>query len=244
MSRLRTAAIVTMTGVGLLAATTVFAGPASAHVSVSSTDATQGGYGVVNFRVPTEEADASTVKLQVQLPDGIAYAATQPLAGWTAVETKAKLAKPVQSDDGPITEGVSRITWTASAGAGVKPGQFQQFVVQLGPLPEQDSITFKAIQTYSNGKVVSWIQTPAPGSSEEPDFPAPTLQLAAASGDHHGGGSSASSSEGAYQSDLTVTADDHDEPSNTGPIVLSIIAVVLAAGALGLSIVNRARARS
>ncbi len=44
-------------------------GTASAHVTVSSTDAARGSYSVLTFRVPTE-MDTPTTKLVVTLPDG------------------------------------------------------------------------------------------------------------------------------------------------------------------------------
>jgi periplasmic copper chaperone A len=50
------------------AAVLLVAGPAAAHVTVSSPSATQGGYGKLTFRVPNEKATASTVALEVTLP--------------------------------------------------------------------------------------------------------------------------------------------------------------------------------
>lgn len=241
MPRTRTAALVTVVGVSA-AATFAFAGPASAHVRVTSLDATRGGYAVMTFRMPNEEADASTTKLQVQFPTDtpLSFVATQPVAGWTVTQTKTKLATPVKTEDGDITEAVSQVTWTATGSAAVKPGEFQQFNVQAGPLPKKSAVFFPAIQTYSNGKVVKWTQRPAPGSTEEPQYPAPELELAAegSTGTAHGGSSSAAPSVTASE----VASSSSDEGgSNTGPIVLSIIALVLAAGALGLAVVNRAR---
>lgn len=43
-------------------------------------------------------------------------------------------------------------------------------------------MTFTAIQTYSNGDVVSWIQTSVKGAPE-PDHPAPVLRLTKATSD-------------------------------------------------------------
>ncbi|WP_234971514.1 YcnI family protein [Jatrophihabitans endophyticus] len=225
-----------------MSASLVLAAPASAHVSVSSTNAVQGGYAVVTFRMPNEEAKATTTKLQVQLPTAtpFASASVQPVPGWTAVATKTKLAKPITTDDGPVTEAVTQITWTAATAAAVKPGEFQLFNVLVGPLPEQSTVTFKALQTYSNGDVVRWVETAAPGSSAEPEHPAPVLTLAPA-----GQSSSQPTSQPTSGASATVAsaaaASDDGGSSNTGPIVLSIVALVLAAGAIGLGVVNRAR---
>jgi uncharacterized protein YcnI len=160
--------------------------PAAAHVSIEPSTAPKGGFEVLSFNVPNEEADANTVKLEVQIPRKfpIASVRTQPMFGWTATVEKSTLAKPVKTDDGELTEAVTKITWTATEG-GLKPGEFDLFTISAGPLPTKtNKLTFKAIQTYSNGEVVSWIQQSAKGAPE-PERPAPTLTLTAAEDDHH-----------------------------------------------------------
>jgi uncharacterized protein YcnI len=167
-------------------AVTLAALPAGAHVSVTPSSAPKGGFQVLSFNVPSEEADANTVKLEVTIPtkNPIAFVSYQPMTGWTVDVEKTTLAKPVSSDDGDVTEAVSKITWTAT-GDGLAPGQFDLFTISAGPLPTKtNKLTFKAIQTYSNGEVVSWIQQTVKGAPE-PEHPAPTLTLTAASSDHH-----------------------------------------------------------
>ncbi len=146
--------------------------PALAHVTVNSPSAVQGGYTTVNFKVPTESDTASTTGLKVQFPADQPFGSVSvmPKAGWTYAKTTATLPTPVQGEGGEITDYVSVIEWKAASGsAGIKPGEFDQFTISAGPMPKVDAITFKAIQTYSDGKVVSWIEEPAAGSSEEPD---------------------------------------------------------------------------
>jgi uncharacterized protein YcnI len=167
---------------GAAALVLAIAGPASAHVTVNPNTAAQGSYSKVSFRVPTESDTASTTKLQVNLPTGtpIASVSTKPVVGWTVATVKSKLATPIKSDDGDITEAVTQITWTATKGAEIKPGQFQEFDVSLGPLPATaNQIVFKALQTYSDGNIVRWIDEPATDGSE-PEHPAPVLKLTAA----------------------------------------------------------------
>ena len=174
-------AVATLTG--LVAATAVGVAPASAHVTVNPSQATQGGFAKLAFRVPNESDTASTTKLEVAFPADapIAFVSVRPVAGWaTRVET-AKLATPVKAHDAEITEAVSKITWTATgADATIKAGQFQEFEVSAGPLPEVDQIIFKALQTYSDGTIVRWIDEPA-ANGEELEHPAPVLKLAKAS---------------------------------------------------------------
>ncbi|GLY02597.1 MULTISPECIES: YcnI family protein [Actinoplanes] len=157
------------------------AGPAAAHVTVNPDSATQGGYAKVTFRVPNESDSASTTKLEINLPTDspVGSVSLKPLQGWTAVAEKTKLATPVEVHGSPITEAVTKITWTAAAGSEVKPGFFQEFDVSLGPLPTADQMVFKALQTYSDGTIVRWIDEPN-ADGTEPESPAPVLKLTAA----------------------------------------------------------------
>ena len=167
---------------GTVAALTLaIAAPAAAHVTVSSGDATQGGYSTVTFKVPNESDEASTTKLEVNLPADapVASVSVRPVPGWTAVAEKSKLATPLEAHGTQITEAVSKITWTASADAAIKPGEFQTFDVSMGPLPEAPQMIFKALQTYSDGTIVRWIDEPSTDGTE-PESPAPVLKLAAA----------------------------------------------------------------
>ncbi|CAM5658529.1 Membrane protein OS=Kitasatospora aureofaciens OX=1894 GN=GCM10010502_69840 PE=4 SV=1 [Kitasatospora aureofaciens] len=67
--------------------------------------------------------------------------------------------------------------WT---GGQITPGHFQDFTVDLGALPDgTDKVVFKALQTYSDGTVVRWIEEPQDGQPE-PKNPAPVLKLTAA----------------------------------------------------------------
>lgn len=163
------------------ALTLALAAPASAHVSVSAAAAVQGGYSTVTFKVPNESDEASTTKVEVNLPQDapVGSVSVRPVPGWTAVAEKTKLATPLEVHGTPITEAVSKITWTASGDAGIKPGEFQAFDVSLGPLPKADQMVFKSLQTYSDGTVVRWIDEPTTDGTE-PESPAPVLKLAAA----------------------------------------------------------------
>jgi uncharacterized protein YcnI len=167
MSRTRTLAAATA-----VAALAVPAA-AQAHVTLQPTTAPAGAFTVLDVRVPTERDDASTAKVDVQFPAGFAAASYQAVPGWKVRVIKKKLSKPIQTDDGPITEGVSRMVWTrTSSRGGIKPGQFQDFPISVQiPGKAGDKLTFKALQTYSNGEVVRWIG--APGS----DSPAPQVTV-------------------------------------------------------------------
>jgi uncharacterized protein YcnI len=155
------------------------AGAASAHVTANPSTAEPGSYSKVTFRVPNEEQQAATTKVEVDLPADhpIPSVSIRPVPGWTIKVEKAKLATPVKVDGGELTEAVSKITWS---GGTVEPGRFQEFDVSMGPLPtDTDRLTFKAVQTYSNGDVVHWDQPPG-DRGQEPEHPAPSIRLVAA----------------------------------------------------------------
>lgn len=228
--------------VGTLAATAAaalvlaVAGPASAHVHVDG-PVTAGGYGVLTFRVPTESDTASTVKLAVTFPKDtpIISVSTQPKAGWTAEVATDKLAKPEKDDDGnTIDTYVSSVTWTAAAGAGIKPGEFDTFAVSVGPIPDVKELTLPAVQTYSDGSVVNW--TEIQQGSTEPEHPAPSLAVAAASSDS-AHGSTATATPGAMGG-----MDMSSSSSDNGGLGLGIAGLV--AGVLGLILAIVALVRS
>ena len=200
-------------------------GFASAHVSVNAPGATQGGYDVLTFRVPTESETAGTTGLTVQLP-GLRSARTEPLPGWQAVVTKD-----------PTSKLATEVTWTADPGVQVGPGQFSEFRVSTGPLPEVDSIEFPASQTYSDGTVVNWDQ-PATNDGTEPEHPAPVLSLSPSTGGAHGAAAVVSTDGGS-----TATVASPAE-SDTTARWLGGAGLVLGAIALALALGNTLRRRS
>ncbi|RKR76162.1 YcnI family protein [Frondihabitans australicus] len=151
---------------------------ASAHVHIAPETAPPGDYATIAFKVPTESATASTVKLEVDFPTDHPFTSVeyQPIDGWTAVVTTSKLPKPVTASGGTITTAVTKVVWTAEAGHGIQPGAFQQFYVTAGAVPDTGKVMLPATQTYSDGSVVKWNE-PTPASGDEPEHPAPTLYI-------------------------------------------------------------------
>lgn len=197
---------------------------AGAHVTLQPSEAAAGDFTVLDVRVPNERDDAATTKVEVQLPAGFVFASYQAVPGWSVDVKMQKLAKPVQTDDGPVTSEVREMTWTADSDkAGIQSGQFQDFPISVQiPGEVGDTLTFKAIQTYDNGEVVRWIG--------EPDAEEPAPQVAVTEGsEEHDSAPAASESTG---------SDDSDSASKG----LGIAALIL--GALGLLAGGAALARS
>ncbi|MFK0171238.1 YcnI family protein [Streptomyces sp. NPDC090306] len=222
----------------------VLSSPAFAHVTVSPEGtAAKGGYAVIDFKVPNERDDASTTKVEVNFPTDHPLASVMPQAidGWSVKITKSTLDKPVELEGEKITQAVTKVTWTAD-GKGIAPGYFEKFPVSVGALPTNtDELTFKALQTYSNKEVVRWIEVQQKGQ-EEPDNPAPVLELSAAdSSDGHGASGSdsdataspaspaASTDDSGSTSSAAASADDSDTTAR----VLGVVGIVV--GVAGLA---------
>ncbi|MEV7384425.1 MULTISPECIES: YcnI family protein [unclassified Streptomyces] len=203
----------------------VAAGVAAAHVTVHPESYAKGATdGVLTFRVPNEEDTASTTKVQVYLPTDhpVLGVLVTPQDGWTAKVTTTKLKTPVKTDDGTITEAVSEVTWT---GGKIGAGQYEDFDIAFGQLPEDtDQLTFKTLQTYSDGKVVRWIEEPQSGG-DEPEDPAPTLKLTA------GDASAASAAPAAKSGEKAATASAATSDSTARGLGVAGLIV----GALGLA---------
>ena len=121
-----------------LAATALAPAAAEAHVTLQPNTATAGGYTRLDVRVPNERDDASTSKIELQMPDGFASASYEPVPGWSVKVAKKKLTTPIKTDDGEITEGVDTITWTAdSKQDAIPPGAFQDFGLSV-KIPDKE----------------------------------------------------------------------------------------------------------
>ncbi|MEH0430340.1 YcnI family protein [Streptomyces stelliscabiei] len=229
----RAGAVTALTAAGLLAA----AGVASAHVTVHPESYAKGATdGVLTFRVPNEEDTAGTTKVQVFLPTDhpVLGVLVSPQDGWTAKVTNTKLKAPVKTDDGTITDAVSEITWT---GGKIAPGHYEDFNVAFGQLPENtDQLTFKTLQTYSDGKTVRWIEEASGG--EEPENPAPVLKLTAKAAEEGGGDTAAStaSSKGSANSDSSDSSDSSESKASASDSTARGLGVAgLVVGVLGLA---------
>ena len=166
----------------LTAAVVVLAAPAAAqaHISLHPNVIPAGAFATLDIRVPGEQAGAHVVKVDTLFPPGFIAADYQNVPGWTASVINQKLAKPVQSDSGPIDVDVSQIIWIWKGPDGrVDNNQFVQFPLSVA-IPTDDAgktLQFKTLQTYSNGQVVRWIDP-----SLSADHPSPTVNITAPGG--------------------------------------------------------------
>ncbi|MEU8836658.1 YcnI family protein [Streptomyces sp900116325] len=215
------------------------AGVAFAHVTVHPDSYAKGATdGVLTFRVPNEEDTADTTKVQVFLPvdHPVLGVLVTPQDGWTAKVTTTRLKTPVKTDDGTITDAVSEITWS---GGRIRSGEYQDFDVAFGQLPhDTDQLGFKTLQTYSDGKVIRWIEETQKGA-EEPESPAPVLKLTAGTAGDESAPMTASSSE----PEATAKASSSDSTAR-GLGIAGLAAGVLGLVAAGVAIARGRKAGS
>jgi uncharacterized protein YcnI len=204
------------------------AGVAGAHVTVSPSSLPQGiGDAILTFRVPNESATAAVTELKIQFPLAHPIVLLNPEAGsgWQTNVIKTALPKPVTTDDGTFTSTVSEIDWSGST---IPVGQFGEFNVLAQGIPTGTSqLVFKAIQTYSDGTVVSWIEVPDK-AVPDPQHPAPTIRLMAPGGT--GAGASPASSTATTASagaTATVSTSSGTNAESVAALILAGFAVLL-----------------
>jgi uncharacterized protein YcnI len=219
-------AVLSAAGLAAAGLTLLPAVAADAHVRATADNPTSGGFSAVTFRVPNESDAAGTVEVSIELPTDtpLVYVSTKPVPGWTVAAPEEKLPKPVDLDGTTITEAVRTVTWSAEKGTSIAPGEYQEFSISVGPLPAPGTILLPATQTYSDGTVVAWDE-PTPASGEEPEHPAPEIDVVAApaGSDHHGGASSPA----------PAAAPRGDEQASD-PVARALGGIGLAAGVIAL----------
>jgi uncharacterized protein YcnI len=223
-----------VTGCAASAAVLALAVPALAHITVTPDSAPAGSAAVLTFHVPNEEATADTVRVDVKIPTDhpIVDLLVKPVPGWTASVKKINLVKPVVTDDGRFTQVVAEVSWS---GGKIAPGQFQDFSVSADPLPTgESSVAFKALQTYSNGNVVRWIDLAAPGQPE-PGHPAPVVSLTGTTTSAAHSAGSAGTSGTSRASGTTASGASASSGGTSGGTALVLAIVALVAGVLALA---------
>ena len=204
------------------------AAPAFAHVEVEAEPDTIGASNVVlTFQVPNEKPSAATTGITFRMPTdhplvGVTAASQD---GFTVSTTQRTLASPAAGPNGPVSQVVDTVTFS---GGKITGHDEKAFVLHVDKLPDGvDTLTFKAIQNYSDGTSVAWIEVPADPTAE-PDHPAPVLRL------HVPAGVTPSPTAGA-----APPAQASAETSRSWAVYVVGAGVVVAAGALVL----RRRAR-
>jgi uncharacterized protein YcnI len=202
----------------LLALALLAPAAAEAHVTLQPNEAPEGAYTVLDVRVPNESEGENTTKVAVQFPDGFGDVSYQAVPGWNVEVIHEKLKKPIQTDDGPVTEGVKEVIFS---GGKLAPGQFQDFPLSVQiPGKAGEELTFKAVQTYEK-EIVRWIGAP------ESEHPAPRVLILPPK--------EAGEPTTANNKSLSLTSSDSSDAGGSSDRGLAIAALVVAVIALLLA---------
>jgi uncharacterized protein YcnI len=153
----------------------------------------------------------------------------QAMPGWHFTIKSQKLPTPIQTADGSIDEVVNSITWTAnSIATSIAQDEFAAFTVNADGIPDgPDQLVFRAVQSYSDGSTVRWVDPVTPGGPEA-DHPTPILQLTA------GSDATTPNTSGTSSASTTVASTEDNSARALGVIgvVVGGVALVAATGAL------------
>lgn len=156
------------------------AAPAAfAHVTLETRQAPAGSSYKAVLKVPHGCEGSPTVRIRVQIPDGVIGVKPQPKPGWEVAIVKGRLAHPVQDSHGNmVTEGVREVIWS---GGRLPDEHYDEFALNLKlPNAPDTTLYFPTVQDCEKG-VSRWIEIPEEGrSAADYSKPAPALRLTAA----------------------------------------------------------------
>lgn len=160
----------------LMAALT--ASPAAAHVYLEGKQATVGASYKAVFAVPHGCSGSPTVKIRVQIPEGVIAVKPMPKAGWNVDVVEGQYAGAYDYHGNKLTSGVKEVVWS---GGNLPDRNYDEFVVSsflTDSLKPNTMLYFPVVQECEKG-ISRWIEIPAEGAahSHEDKSPAPGVKL-------------------------------------------------------------------
>src|ERR1700683_1846616 len=99
---------------------------ASAHITLENRQATIGSSYKAVFAVPHGCAGSATVKIRVQIPEGVIAAKPMPKAGWNVELIKGKYAADYDYHGTKLSDGVKEVVWS---GGKLPDDNYDEFVI-------------------------------------------------------------------------------------------------------------------
>lgn len=165
--------IITAAAALVLSATT-----ALAHVSLERAETPVGATYKAVLRVPHGCEGSPTIRIRVQIPEGVIAVKPMPKPGWTLETTKGKYEKSYDYYGTPTAEGVTEVSWS---GGKLLDEHYDEFVLRAyltTDLKPETTLHVPVVQECEGGGVERWIEIPAAGkSADDYKFPAPGLKL-------------------------------------------------------------------
>lgn len=166
-------------GALVAAAFIAVSGPAFAHVTFETPQATPNSTYKAVLRVPHGCDGQATLKLRVRIPEGVVAVKPMPKAGWKLEVTKGSYVRAYQVMGETVSEGVTDIVWTGS----LDDAFYDEFVFQArftDAYQPGATVYFPVVQECEKA-TAEWVQVPAAG--EDPHklaSPAPGVKIVAA----------------------------------------------------------------
>jgi periplasmic copper chaperone A len=152
------------------------ASPASAHITLESREATIGSSYKAVFAVPHGCAGSATIKIRVQIPEGVIAVKPMPKPGWNVEAIKGKYAGDYDYHGAKLSDGVKEVVWSDGK---LSDDNYDEFVISTyltGALKPNTTLYFPTVQECEQG-ISRWIDIPAEGSAHESKSPAPGVKL-------------------------------------------------------------------
>ncbi|WP_431090947.1 YcnI family protein [Paenibacillus sp. 8b26] len=232
------------TSMGLIAAgALLFAGMASAHVTVKPSVSQPNAWETYTLKVPVEK-NIPTTKVALKIPKEVVFKQYEPVPDWKVATEKDSSGK------------VTTVTWTTDED-GIQAGQYQRFSFVAQNADQNTEAAWNAFQYYSDGSIVEWTgdegsnnphsitKITADATSEAPAPAADSGHDSAGTAAGHASTDTAKDSSNPASTSNNATeaapaaAASASSGAQTTALVLSIIAVVLGATAVGIALKRR-----
>jgi uncharacterized protein YcnI len=156
------------------------ASPASAHITLLNREATVGSSYKAVFVVPHGCAGSATIKIRVQIPEGVIGVKPMPKPGWNVETVKGKYANEYDIHGAKVSEGVKEVVWS---GGKLSDDNYDEFVVSTfltDQLKPNATLYFPVVQECEQG-ISRWIEIPVDEAAHGHDTksPAPGVKLLA-----------------------------------------------------------------
>jgi periplasmic copper chaperone A len=154
------------------------ASPAVAHVYLEGKQATVGASYKAVFAVPHGCSGSPTVKIRVQIPEGVISVKPMPKAGWNVDIVDGPYANAYDYHGNKLTSGAKEVVWS---GGKLPDRNYDEFIFSsflTDSLKPETTLYFPVVQECEKG-VSRWIEIPAEGAghSHEEKSPAPGVKL-------------------------------------------------------------------
>jgi periplasmic copper chaperone A len=162
----------------LVALLALVTSPASAHVSLETKQAAIGASYKAVFAVPHGCAGSPTVKIRVQIPEGVIGVKPMPKAGWSVDVVDGQYSSEYDYHGNKVSSGAKEVVWS---GGKLPDHNYDEFVISTfltDGLKPNTTLYFPVVQECEKG-VSRWIEIPAEGAaqSHEGKSPAPGVKL-------------------------------------------------------------------